>query len=331
MEKIACKITIITLTTQRMISVKKAFTKSKSNHATFMYIPESESKVVSLRIPTWMPKAIALGLSLLLILTSTLLYMVNTVNDKYSKSKEEISSLAAVNASQKQEIEKLQNDAIQIQQQLVENIRALDEIKELVGLEKSTDAVEASTTTQPTEIDTSKVNSVDTTQQLDQIKTSYKELNTQLLSQKQLIESSMATVKKQVAYLNAMPSIRPVSGPVTDSYGYRKNPFTNRGSEFHKGIDFSGPAGTPIKATGDGVVVFSGWQSGYGNVLILSHGYGITTLYAHNSKLLVKKGEKVKKGQVISKMGSTGRSTGTHLHYEVRVGGQLVNPTKYIK
>lgn len=311
--------------------MKKAFTKNKKNHATFMYIPESESKVVSLRIPLWVPKAIASGLVLLLIVTSASAYMTHSVNAKYSKSKEEISSLAAVNTSQKQEIEKLQNDAVQIQLQLEENLKALDEIKEVVGLKKSTEAAEQDKTVLPVSTQPASKSSDDTSMQINQVKTSYKELTAQLLSQRELIDSSMSIVKKQVAYLNAMPSIKPVNGRITDTYGYRKNPFTNRGSEFHKGIDFAGAKGTSIKATGDGVVLFAGWQSGYGNVVILSHGYGITTLYAHNSKLLVKKGERVKKEQIISKMGSTGRSTGSHLHYEVRVNGKLVNPVKYLK
>jgi murein DD-endopeptidase MepM/ murein hydrolase activator NlpD len=314
-----------------MIFLKKAFTKHKSNHATFMYIPESESKVVSLRIPLWLPKAIALVLVLLLIGTSSMLYMTNSINKKYGKSKDEISALASVNSSQKQEIEKLQNDALQIQQQLEENIKALDQIKEIVGIKKSSESKEESKTAQPAPADTSQITTDDTAQQLSQIKTSYKELSTQLLSQRQLIDSSVSTVKKQVSYLNAMPSIKPVNTKITDSYGYRKNPFTNRGSEFHKGIDFAGNTGDPIKATGNGVVIFAGWQSGYGKVLIISHGYGVTTLYGHNSKLLVEKGDKVKKEQVISKMGSTGRSTGSHLHYEVRVNGKIVNPSKYFK
>jgi murein DD-endopeptidase MepM/ murein hydrolase activator NlpD len=314
-----------------VIVVKKAFIKRKSNHATFMYIPESDSKVVSIRIPLWLPKVLAIGLVLLLIGTSSSLYLVSSVNDKYSKSKKEISSLSIVNTSQKEEIEKLQNDAIQIQQQLEENIKALDQIKEIVGIKKSSESKEENKPTQPVTTDTSKDTSNNSMQQIDQIKTSYKELSTQLLSQRQLIDSSMATVKKQVAYLNAKPSIKPVNTRITDTYGYRRNPFTNRGSEFHKGIDFAGETGTSIKATGDGVVIFAGWQSGYGKVVIISHGYGITTLYAHNSKLLVEKGDKVKKSQIISKMGSTGRSTGPHLHYEVRVNGKVANPSNYFK
>jgi murein DD-endopeptidase MepM/ murein hydrolase activator NlpD len=273
----------------------------------------------------------AFGLVALLILTSALLYMINSVNDKYIKSKQEISSLAVVNTAQKEEIKNLQNDAVQIQLQLEENIRALDEIKEIVGIKKSSEAAEENKAKQSVTTDKSKNSSDSSLQQMDQIKTSYKELSTQLLSQRQLIDSSMVTVKKQVAYLNAKPSIKPVSTRVTATYGNRKNPFTNRGTEFHKGIDFAGTTGTPIKATGDGVVIFSGWQSGYGKVVIISHGYGITTLYGHNSKLLVEKGDKVKKAQVISKMGSTGRSTGSHLHYEIRVNGRSVNPSSYFK
>lgn len=310
--------------------MKKAFKKKKNNHATFMYIPDSESKVVSVRIPKWLPKAMAFGIALLLIVTSTLLYRTNSLNDKYSNSKQEISSLAIINSAQKGEIEKLQNDTIQIHQQLEENIKALDQIKEIVGIKKSTTSKDENKEVQPIITDTLEKKSDNSLQQINQIKTSYRELSTQLLSQRQLIDSSLTTVKKQVAFLNAKPSISPVNTRVTASYGTRKNPFTNRGSEFHPGIDFAGEIGTPVKATGDGVVIFSGWQSGYGNVVILSHGYGLTTLYGHNSKLLVKKGDKVKKAQIISKIGSTGRSTGPHLHYEVRLNGNLVNPSKYL-
>jgi len=310
--------------------VKKAFKKRKSNHATFMYIPESESKVVSIRIPKWLPKAMVFCIALLLIVTSSLLYRTNSLNDKYSKSKQEISSLATINTAQKGEIEKLQNDTVQIHQQLEENIKALDQIKEVVGIKKSTEDKEENKTTQPITTDTPEDTSDNSLQQIDTIRTSYKELSIQLLSQRQLIDRSMTTVRKQVTYLNAKPSIKPVNTRITAGYGTRKNPFTNRGSEFHQGIDFAGEIGTPIKATGDSVVIFSGWQSGYGNVIILSHGYGFTTLYGHNSKLLVEKGDKVKKGQIISKMGSTGRSTGPHLHYEVRLNGKVVNPTAYL-
>lgn len=313
-----------------MMVVKKAFVKHKSTHATFMYIPETESKVVSLRIPLWLPKAVAIVLVMLLLGTSTSLYMLGSVNDKYSSSKGEINKLAAVNSSQKQEIQSLQSEAQKIQQQLDENAKALEDIKKIVGLKQSEDSTKKEAPApKPESSDTSQAQPADATQQIGSIKTSYAELSVQALSQKQSIDSSVSSVKNQVAYLNAKPAITPVNTSITEKFGYRRNPFTNRGSEFHPGIDFSGDTGDPIKATGAGVVIYAGWKSGYGNVVIISHGYGLTTLYGHNSKLLVENGDKVKRGQVIAKMGSTGRSTGSHCHYEVRLNGTPVNPSKY--
>lgn len=310
--------------------VKKAFVKRKSTHATFMYIPETESKVLSLRIPLWLPKTVAIVLALLLLGTSTSLYMLGSINDKYSNSKNEINKLAAVNTSQRQEIESLQNEAQQIRQQLDENAKALEDIKKIVGIKQSesTEKKEAPAA-KPESSNTSQGKIDDVALQIESIKTSYAALSIDAMAQRQVIDSAVAPVKKQVAFLSAKPTIRPVDTRITATYGYRRNPFTNRGSEFHRGIDFAGAIGTPIKATGDGVVIFAGWQSGFGKVVIISHGYGYTTLYGHNSKLLVEQGDKVKKGQVISKMGSTGRSTGPHCHYEVRLNGATVNPAKY--
>lgn len=127
----------------------------------------------------------------------------------------------------------------------------------------------------------------------------------------------------------ATPSIWPLAGRITSNFGYRRSP-ASRGSTNHKGIDIAAPRGTPIKATADGVVTFSGVKSGYGNVVIIRHGYGYTTLYGHNSRNLVKVGEKVKKGQVIALCGSTGISTGPHVHYEVWVNGRPVDPRRFL-
>jgi murein DD-endopeptidase MepM/ murein hydrolase activator NlpD len=161
------------------------------------------------------------------------------------------------------------------------------------------------------------------------IESDFASLTDKIAAQKKVITESMGPIKNKLAYLKAKPSIMPVTASITASFGYRKNPFTSRGSEFHKGTDFAASYGKTVAATGDGIVMFAGWNAGYGKMVIISHGYGITTLYAHNSKLLVKQGDKVKKGQAISKVGNTGRSTGTHLHYEVKLNGKNVNPTKY--
>ncbi|MFW8634302.1 DUF5930 domain-containing protein [Cribrihabitans pelagius] len=116
----------------------------------------------------------------------------------------------------------------------------------------------------------------------------------------------------------------------SSGFGYRRDPKTG-GRRMHKGSDFAGRTGTDIFATADGVVTFAGWQSGYGKLVSIRHAFGIETKYAHNSKIRVKVGQRVSRGDHIADMGNTGRSTGTHLHYEVKVNGQPVNPMIYIK
>ncbi|UWQ93061.1 DUF5930 domain-containing protein [Aliisedimentitalea scapharcae] len=128
------------------------------------------------------------------------------------------------------------------------------------------------------------------------------------------------------------PFASPVRAAVryTSGYGYRRDPKTG-GRRMHNGSDFAGARGTDIFATADGVVSHAGWQSGFGKLVKIKHAFGIETLYAHNSNIRVKVGQRVSRGDHIADMGSTGRSTGTHLHYEVRVGGRPVNPMIYIK
>jgi murein DD-endopeptidase MepM/ murein hydrolase activator NlpD len=116
----------------------------------------------------------------------------------------------------------------------------------------------------------------------------------------------------------------------TSGYGYRRDPKTG-GRRMHSGVDFAGPVGTPLYATADGVVTHAGWLSGYGRLVKIKHEFGIETRYAHMSKIRVKVGQRVSRGERIGDMGASGRVTGPHLHYEVRVGGKAVNPMIYIK
>jgi murein DD-endopeptidase MepM/ murein hydrolase activator NlpD len=131
----------------------------------------------------------------------------------------------------------------------------------------------------------------------------------------------------------AVPSDKPVRTKVefTSGFGVRSDPF-RRASAMHPGIDLAGDRGDPIYATADGTVLRAGWNSGgYGNLVELDHGRGITTRYGHMSKILVHAGDHVTRGQQIGRMGSTGRSTGDHLHYEVRIDGRAVNPIPFMK
>ncbi|MBR9985479.1 MAG: M23 family metallopeptidase [Desulfosarcina sp.] len=128
--------------------------------------------------------------------------------------------------------------------------------------------------------------------------------------------------------LAATPSIRPLKGWISSRFGYRESPFTGR-REFHRGLDIATHAGTPIIAPADGLVTFAGGKGLMGNMAVIEHGFGMVTRYGHVQKLLKKKGDRVKRGETIALVGNTGRSTGPHLHYEVRLNGVAVNPTNY--
>ena len=137
-------------------------------------------------------------------------------------------------------------------------------------------------------------------------------------------------MESQASLLSSTPSIWPVKGFISSGFGPRRSPFTGRLS-MHKGIDIAGPDGTPIVATADGIVIRSEFNKyGFGNLIVINHGYGFSTKYGHLQKLTVKVGDRVKRGQVIAYRGNTGRSTGTHLHYEVNINNVPINPLNYI-
>jgi len=129
----------------------------------------------------------------------------------------------------------------------------------------------------------------------------------------------------------AIPSAEPVKGSsFTSGFGVRSDPFRGRAA-MHAGVDLAGPLGTPIYATADAIVSRSEWANGYGNLIELGHGRGFETRYGHLSRSLVRAGQRVKRGDMIGLMGSTGRSTGSHLHYEVRIDGKAVNPIPFLQ
>ncbi len=159
------------------------------------------------------------------------------------------------------------------------------------------------------------------------------ELNHASIYQKGEFESLLKSLEDQQNLLASTPAVRPISRGekswVTSSFGYRRSPFTGK-REFHQGFDISTRKGTPILATADGVVTFVGKKGLLGKTVIIDHGHGMVTRYGHAQKFLKKRGEKVKRYEPIALVGNTGRSTGPHVHYEVRLNGIPVNPYKYI-
>lgn len=147
------------------------------------------------------------------------------------------------------------------------------------------------------------------------------------------LQSEERNIKNYLVYEKeksfATPSIIPCKGRISSGFGYRISPLVKR-REFHKGIDIANSKNSLIWAPADGKIVFAGWNGNLGRTIVIDHGFGIVTRYGHNNTLLVKKGDKVKKGQPIALMGNTGLSTGPHLHYEVIVNGKNINPLNYM-
>ena len=129
---------------------------------------------------------------------------------------------------------------------------------------------------------------------------------------------------------HSQPNLWPVVGLLRSSFGRRSDPFSGEGA-FHTGIDIAVPSGTPVHVTADGVVESAGWRGGYGKLVIIDHGNGLETCYAHLSQLLVVPGEEVRRNEIIALTGTSGHTTGPHIHYEVRVAGTAVNPYRYLR
>lgn len=154
-------------------------------------------------------------------------------------------------------------------------------------------------------------------------------LSTEAAKQEQSLQELQEYFEDQRSLLASAPSIWPARGFVTSDFGHRLDPYT-AARTMHEGLDIAVPFGTPVEAPADGTVVFASTEGGYGNVLVIDHGYGIKTRYGHLSQILVKAGQHVHRGDKVALSGNTGRSTGPHVHYEVRVNGIPQNPRKFI-
>ena len=167
---------------------------------------------------------------------------------------------------------------------------------------------------------------------IEQLDQESDEITSLILEKVAAAEEAEAKIAREEALRAARASgkmMTPTSGPITSHFGNRYHPVLGY-SRFHAGTDFGAASGTPIVAAETGIVIFSGWYGGYGNAVILDHGDGVTTLYAHASRLDVAENQTVRKGQVIAAVGTTGLSTGPHLHFEVRQSGEPVDPLNYI-
>ena len=164
---------------------------------------------------------------------------------------------------------------------------------------------------------------------VQQMRTDVEHLKSEAVSREESLSELEKLLLTKKDMLTHTPSVWPVHGWLTSGFGFRTNPFTGL-NQMHEGLDISNREGTPVIAPADGIVSATGKDFSYGNVVVVSHGFGVTTHFYHLSKILVSAGQKMKRGDKIAEVGTTGKSTGPHLHYEVKVNGIPVNPARYI-
>jgi len=286
-----------------------------------MIIPNSNQQIKSFKISIPLIKTVAIvAFSIIMAATASLVYFGKTTTYLYTviaEKDKKIEQLTSVKEEQDKKIATLDRNA-QLVSERIKGLNELEEkVKRMVGL--STPATSRGSVSRDSRSDTNISYDNETTA----------ELISQIDQKTQSLQDLISKVAARLDYLNSIPSAYPVYGTITSPFGMRKSPF-GYGTEFHPGIDISVPVGTPVKAAGKGVVTYAGWLTGYGNAVIIDHGYGIESVYGHNSEILVKVGQSVKRGDIIAKSGNTGRSTGPHVHFEVRVNGNPVDPMKYL-
>lgn len=156
------------------------------------------------------------------------------------------------------------------------------------------------------------------------------ELSELISTMKDTSSTLITEIENQIEYLDCLPDNIPIEGRISSAFGYRRHPVTGLRS-FHYGIDITGNKGDAVQAAGTGIVTFANWSGGFGKVVIISHGYGYETVYAHNNAILVKVGDIVEKGDIISQVGTTGTSTGPHLHFEIHYNNEQIDPVGVLR
>ena len=271
----------------------KLLIKKAFTPITIMFIPHSDRKALQVKIPS-----VGVFVSVILWFIGTV-YVFSVAVDafEYNRMKQSLNYYSGQFSEMRKTMTSLKN--------------AEAEFRRIFSFKTRERVLE--------NIDISDNGSIDTENLKEQIK----------LSMESIGEIKDYLSKQRNLYVST-PKGWPVDGQVSSSYGYREHPKTGE-RDFHSGIDIAAGPGLPVKATADGIVSFSGWSGGSGNLVALEHGFGYSTFFAHNRLVVVKVGQKVKRGDILSYVGSTGNSTGPHLHYEVWKEGKSLDPITFIE
>lgn len=322
-----------------MFAKKKLKTHKQSKYFTLMLVPYSSGKTRSVKIPYLFLQAFFGSIIGLLVISAGLSYRTNYYIDKANYYNENLEESKKINSELMKEQIEIKTD-IELQKMSYEEklLYYKDKVNEfdekIEELDKAKDSI-YDTLSKKTKTDNIAFMSgsvaSDINYSSDDLDLIFVQLEQKLNNEMAAYDELIGKVEEAKPYLDRMPNTWPVRGRITSGFGNRANPFTGRGSEFHSGIDIKVGTGTSVSATGGGKVIYAGWQNGYGYLVGISHINGVSTYYAHNSNVLVNVGDYVNRGDVVAKSGNTGRSTGPHVHYEIRLNGVAVNPMNYIE
>lgn len=310
--------------------MNKGKTKVKTNkHISVVFIPHSSNQVKVLKFSSFYGKLSAAILLVVVLITGTALYL-NHVTNENQQLKQNLTELYGANSEQRkiieeksEEIERIHADNEEykktVDEKLSEFAQKYNEITDKYIANQSLTNASRSGDRTPASF----------SNEVASLKVMLDNLN-KYSNVRDLVTEDISTANTKLdTFFETIPTLVPVNGKFNNGYGYRKDPFTKK-KTFHDGIDFSADKGTIIIASAGGKVTFAQRNGGYGLCVVIDHGRGLCTRYAHASKLMVKEGQEVKKGDVIAKVGSTGRSTGPHLHFEVLLYNKPVDPGTYI-
>ena len=308
--------------------------KVQNNSYMVRIIPDKTDDIKLFTVTKSMVKYLLASAVILLILVIGSLGFAGYAYINNQSDKEHIRQLQEANTIQQQQLSELDKKANSLQEDMEQLINLENELKQLSGIEindentadSSTDAAQNGQGGPYPQAPTI----ADVRNTLNNIENKMSGQRNNMQQLKLELQKAIVMKRQQIAISNQTisitPSIWPSQGVVSSPYGLRWG-----GSDFHPGIDIANDMGTPIRATADGTVSVAGWNSGgYGNMVDIDHGNGVMTRYGHASYVVVTAGQHVKRGQIIAYMGSTGFSTGPHVHYEVRINGQAVDPSGYL-
>lgn len=308
---------------------QKKHKRKINDEFTLMFIPHNgkETKTYSFRESKLGKIGLVLGILFFFGLIATIRTSI-VVYDAHA-NRQELAAYRSEQAVQEQKLAALQKENEKLQKDMAEISALENEVRRELG----------TVSQQPSRgsIDRSKYMGQGGPMQadikmIDVYAAQTKNLQTEMQQKKESLQSLLAQLKERKAVLNATPDIWPTAGgEITSRFGGRANPFSGSGYDYHPGIDIGNDYGAPVYAGASGYVEYAGWYSGYGRYVKIEHGYGYETAYGHMSSIAVSDGEYVEKGQIIGYVGSSGYSTGPHLHYEVIINGQDSDPLKLIR